>query len=83
MNFDYLEGMDQWQNKTPQDNCLVSHRNKTLLTNTYEGIPETLILNLIAWVFFILLFTILRQQAWDYGRLALVNAHGDNKRWTQ
>lgn len=56
--------------------------NKTLITNTYEGIPETLILNLIAWVFLVLLFTILRQQG-DYGRLALVNANGVKKRWTQ
>ncbi|XP_037035822.1 calcium permeable stress-gated cation channel 1 [Bradysia coprophila] len=63
--------------------CLVLRHNKTLITSTYEGIPDTLVLNLIAWVFLILLFTILRQQAWDYGRLALVNAHGEKKRWTQ
>lgn len=30
----------------------------------------------------ILLFTLLRQQAWDYGRLALVNS-ATGKRWTQ
>lgn len=64
--------------------CLINNRhNSTIITNLYEGIPETLILNLIAWVFFLALFTILRQQAWDYGRLALVNNHGENKRWTQ
>lgn len=64
--------------------CLINNRhNSTIITNLYEGIPETLILNLIAWIFFIALFTILRQQAWDYGRLALVNNHGENKRWTQ
>lgn len=58
--------------------------NKTkILLNLYEGIPETLLLNVIAWLFLILLFTLLRQQAWDYGRLALVNSHGENKRWTQ
>lgn len=60
--------------------------NKTNIlnfNNPYEGIPETLILNIVAWVFMILLFTILRQQAWDYGRLALVNSNGENKRWTQ
>lgn len=48
----------------------------------YEGIPQTLILNLIAWVFLITVFTLLRQQAWDYGRLALVNSLS-GKKWTQ
>lgn len=57
--------------------------NKTLIiTSLYEGIPQTLILNIIAWVFLILLFTLLRQQAWDYGRLALVNSLS-GKKWTQ
>lgn len=57
--------------------------NKTLIiTNLYEGIPQTLILNLVAWCFLILLFTLLRQQAWDYGRLALVNSIA-GKKWTQ
>lgn len=83
MNLGYLDGSDDYRNVTPSSEvCLIARHNKTLITNTYEGIPETLILNLIAWVFLILLFTVLRQQG-DYGRLALVNANGDNKRWTQ
>lgn len=53
-----------------------------IITNLYEGIPQTLILNIVAWIFLILLFTLLRQQAWDYGRLALVNSIG-GKKWTQ
>lgn len=65
-----------------RDTCLVQNKTKIIL-NLYEGIPETLMLNVIAWMFLILLFTLLRQQAWDYGRLALVNSHGENKRWTQ
>ncbi|XP_029730204.1 calcium permeable stress-gated cation channel 1 [Aedes albopictus] len=65
-----------------RNSCLVFNKTKILL-NLYEGIPETLLLNVIAWLFLILLFTLLRQQAWDYGRLALVNSHGENKRWTQ
>lgn len=36
----------------------------------------------MAWTFLILLFTLLRQQAWDYGRLALVNSI-TGKKWTQ
>lgn len=63
--------------------CQQNLNNKTIIiTNLYEGIPQTLILNLVAWVFLILLFTLLRQQAWDYGRLALVNSI-TGKRWTQ
>lgn len=83
MNLGYLYEADDNSNNTPnQITCLVTRHNKTLITNTYEGIPETLILNFVAWVFFVLLFTVLRQQG-DYGRLALVNANGDKKRWTQ
>lgn len=58
--------------------------NRTILiTNFYEGIPDTLILNFCSWILLLILFTIMRHQAWDYGRLALVNSNGGNKRWTQ
>lgn len=66
--------------------CLIQpHNNRTIIGNLdiYEGIPQTLMLNIIGWCVFVLLFAVLRQQAWDYGRLALVNSSGDNKRWTQ
>jgi hypothetical protein len=53
-----------------------------IITNLYEGIPQTLIINFIVWVLLILLFTLIRQQAWDYGRLALVNS-ATGKRWTE
>lgn len=64
------------------EQCMI-RTNKRIILNYYEGIPETLLLNVIGWIVFILLFSILRQQAWDYGRLALVSTNGDNKRWTQ
>lgn len=57
----------------------VVHRNMLDLGNYYEGIPETLLLNLICWLFLLLLFAILRNRAWDYGRLALVQS----EKWTQ
>lgn len=73
-----------FRNETPDSQACLIGRNKTvIITSLYGGIPETLILNVIAWIIFILLFSVLRQQAWDYGRLALVNSTGDNKRWTQ
>lgn len=66
------------------ETCLIQRHDKKLFDyNLYEGIPETLLLNVIGWCVFVLLFAVLRQQAWDYGRLALVNSNGDNKRWTQ
>lgn len=34
-------------------------------------------------MFLVLLFTLLRQQAWDYGRLALVNSGSSSKKWPQ
>lgn len=78
--------MDYPRNNTPDnENCLIRNKNNnTPLSSLYNGIPETIILNIIAWSIFILLFSVLRQQAWDYGRLALVNSSGGNKkRWTQ
>lgn len=62
------------------DTCFSTrHTNNTVLLNLYEGIPETLILNVVAWVLLLLLFALLRNRAWDYGRLALVQ----NEKWTQ
>lgn len=55
---------------------------KSLFTNAYNGIPETLMLNVLAWILLVVLFTFLRHQAGDYGRLALVNNGGNRKRWT-
>lgn len=62
------------------DTCLTTNRsNSTAISSFYEGIPETILLNIICWVILILLFAILRNRAWDYGRLALMN----NEKWTQ
>lgn len=62
------------------DTCLTPRRsNKTVISNVYEGIPETILLNVITWLLLILLFAILRNRAWDYGRLALVHT----EKWTQ
>nr|XP_023018999.1 CSC1-like protein 1 [Leptinotarsa decemlineata]XP_023019000.1 CSC1-like protein 1 [Leptinotarsa decemlineata]XP_023019001.1 CSC1-like protein 1 [Leptinotarsa decemlineata]XP_023019003.1 CSC1-like protein 1 [Leptinotarsa decemlineata] len=62
------------------DTCLTNKRaNKTVISNVYEGIPETIVLNVVSWILLILLFAILRNRAWDYGRLALVHT----EKWTQ
>lgn len=74
-----------YRNGSDNENCLIRNKNNnTIISNLYNGIPESILLNIIAWTILILLFSVLRQQAWDYGRLALVNSSGGNKkRWTQ
>lgn len=63
--------------------CLAVGNRTSFFTSAYNGIPETLILNTIFWVLLIMLFTTLRHQAGDFGRLALVNSNGNKKRWTE
>lgn len=73
----------RFENGSMSEACGIQMRLRhAIFPNTYEGIPETLLLNVIGWAILILLFSVLRQQAWDYGRLALVSTNGDNKRWT-
>ncbi|XP_076068118.1 transmembrane protein 63 isoform X3 [Oratosquilla oratoria] len=57
------------------ENCnqyLGKNRTNILFNGGYEGIPENLLINFIGWIILILLFTVLRKKAWNYGRLALV-----------
>lgn len=72
--------MEIFSDSNMSDTCMsVSHRNLVDMGNYYEGIPETLLLNLISWLVLLLLFAVLRNRAWDYGRLALVQS----EKWTQ
>ncbi|XP_050732954.1 calcium permeable stress-gated cation channel 1-like isoform X5 [Eriocheir sinensis] len=51
-------------------------QNKTSWLHTgYEGIPENLLINFLAWLLLLSLFTVLRKKAWNYGRLALVQKY--------
>ncbi|CAD7014866.1 unnamed protein product [Ceratitis capitata] len=65
------------------DECDQLPNKTTIFTTDFNGIPETLVLNVISWLLLIGLFTALRHQAGDYGRLALVNSNGSRKRWTE
>ncbi|KAI5736401.1 hypothetical protein M8J76_002862 [Diaphorina citri] len=67
--------------RPPKEKC--AYFNKTtanIFITAYEGIPQNLLLNVIAWLLLLMFFTLLRKRAWDYGRLALVQK---NERWTQ
>lgn len=81
-HFSYFNEISTWNNATPdQDNCmLVNTSHSVIITDVYNGIPQTLILNLISWLCLIVLFTILRRTAWNYGRMALVQR--TKSRWT-
>lgn len=59
---------------------LVNTSQNVIITGAYNGIPQTLILNVISWSCLIALFTILRRTAWNYGRMALVQR--SRNRWT-
>lgn len=57
------------------------YNNKTyIVPGGYEGIPDNLVINFIGWICLLALFTILRKNAWNYGRLALDQEQ--EKRWT-
>ncbi|KAF4525455.1 hypothetical protein B566_EDAN004867 [Ephemera danica] len=71
--------------KTASDKCLPynKHNNSRIFTSTYEGIPENLLINFVGWLLLVILFAILRKNAWNYGRIALVQKAEGNNRWTQ
>lgn len=63
------------------DTFMVKNQTKVDFTNgEYGGIPFNLIINSVGWVLLILLFTVLRKLAWDYGRIALVSR--TEEKWT-
>ncbi|KAH9641349.1 hypothetical protein HF086_016343 [Spodoptera exigua] len=68
-------------NGTDDEGCMLMNTTQNvIITGAYNGIPQTLILNLVSWTCFIALFTVLRRTAWNYGRMALVQR--TKSRWT-
>lgn len=68
-------------NSSDDEGCmLVNSSQNVIITGAYNGIPQTLILNLISWSLLIMLFSVLRRTAWNYGRMALVQR--SKSRWT-
>ncbi|XP_046455998.1 calcium permeable stress-gated cation channel 1-like isoform X4 [Daphnia pulex] len=52
-----------------------------IIPGGYEGIPQNLCINFVAWICLIILFSVLRKNAWNYGRMALLQRR--ERRWTQ
>lgn len=62
-------------------NQYVRENSTFVVYGGYEGVPMNLGVNLLGWMSLIVLFSLLRKSAWNYGRLALV--HKNERRWTQ
>lgn len=60
--------------------CFNSSQNTVLIGSEFEGVPIVLLLNFSAFLILLSLFSIIRRNFWDYGRLALV---ADNEGFTE
>uniref|UniRef100_A0A8C2BF48 Transmembrane protein 63C n=1 Tax=Cyprinus carpio TaxID=7962 RepID=A0A8C2BF48_CYPCA len=55
------------------ERCYRSHSRSSVLQGLpFEGVPTVLAINVVVWLFLLLIFSCLRKAAWDYGRLALL-----------
>ncbi|XP_061168815.1 CSC1-like protein 2 [Saccostrea echinata] len=83
---DLLECEDLVKMSEPDLTCdtfMVKNHTQIDFTNgEYGGIPFNLIINSVGWLLLILLFTVLRKVAWDYGRIALVSRTEENENLT-
>ncbi|XP_021508785.1 calcium permeable stress-gated cation channel 1 isoform X2 [Meriones unguiculatus] len=70
------EGMGPKLRNMTVNECFQS-RSTVLQGQPFGGIPTVLVLNIILWVFVVVLYSFLRKAAWDYGRLALL-IHNDS-----
>ncbi len=71
----------------PPSKCNYYIKNNTVVVfnfaNSYGGIPQNLLFNLIGWILLVGLFAVLRRAAGNFGRLALVRKDDDESKWTQ
>ncbi|XP_059376748.1 calcium permeable stress-gated cation channel 1 [Carassius carassius] len=55
------------------ERCYSSHSHSSVLQGLpFGGVPTVLTINIVLWLFLLLIFSCLRKAAWDYGRLALL-----------
>ncbi|XP_020569070.2 calcium permeable stress-gated cation channel 1 [Oryzias latipes] len=55
------------------ERCFHSHSRSSVLQGLpFGGVPTVLAINVVLWMFLLLIFSCLRKAAWDYGRLALL-----------
>ncbi|XP_028930498.1 calcium permeable stress-gated cation channel 1 isoform X1 [Ornithorhynchus anatinus] len=68
-SLDILEFMDM--KNASGDDCY-STKSTVLRGLPFGGVPTVLGINVLLWLFLLLVFSCLRKAAWDYGRLALL-----------
>uniref|UniRef100_A0A8C6T0C1 Transmembrane protein 63C n=1 Tax=Neogobius melanostomus TaxID=47308 RepID=A0A8C6T0C1_9GOBI len=55
------------------ERCFHAHSRSSVLQGLpFGGVPTVLAINVVLWMFLLLIFSCLRKAAWDYGRLALL-----------
>ncbi|XP_037072136.1 calcium permeable stress-gated cation channel 1-like isoform X2 [Pollicipes pollicipes] len=62
-----------WLSNNITCNQYIRHNTTFMIYGGYEGVPLNLGANVLGWLGLILLFSLLRKSAWNYGRLALVH----------
>ncbi|XP_013868510.1 calcium permeable stress-gated cation channel 1 [Austrofundulus limnaeus] len=67
----FLESLRE-ENGTAE-RCFHAHLRSSVLQGLpFGGVPTVLFINVLLWMFLLLVFSCLRKAAWDYGRLALL-----------
>ncbi|KOX74643.1 Transmembrane protein 63A [Melipona quadrifasciata] len=79
---DYVHFQSNTRETPSTETCIpIPRHNMTIITDIYAGIPENLLLNILGFLFLVILFGLLRKKAWNYGRLALLNK--TDERWME
>ncbi|TSQ46668.1 Calcium permeable stress-gated cation channel 1 [Bagarius yarrelli] len=61
------------EDNSTAEKCYLSHSRSSVLQGLpFGGVPTVLVINLVLWLFLLLVFSCVRKAAWDYGRLALL-----------
>ncbi|MEJ1270473.1 transmembrane protein 63a [Cricetulus griseus] len=63
--------------------CYSSVRNSSTVLQgvTFGGVPTVLLIDVICFLFLVLVFSFIRRRFWDYGRIALVSEAGSEARF--
>uniref|UniRef100_A0AAY4AB19 Transmembrane protein 63C n=1 Tax=Denticeps clupeoides TaxID=299321 RepID=A0AAY4AB19_9TELE len=70
---DILDFLTTVTENSTADQCYRAHSHSSVLQGLpFGGIPTVLAINVVLWLFLLLVFSCLRKAAWDYGRLALL-----------
>ncbi|KAJ7990709.1 hypothetical protein DPEC_G00289730 [Dallia pectoralis] len=68
----FLDSLGE-DNSTAAERCYLSHSRSSVLQGLpFGGVPTVLAINVVLWMFLLLIFSCLRKASWDYGRLALL-----------